>query len=207
MLRFLVTEAKVLEVWLQNVRQWDKNINEIAKKTNQKLHILRLLKRFGFNDDELFSVYNWCVRPVVEYADVAWSSSITAEQRKLLAHLQKRACRTILGQRYTTYADALETCGLESFADRREGHCRGFAEGLANSERINNLLPPTRLEFHARNLRNASNYSQLRFRHHASKEMHVISGKANLSTANNDIWLMFICHALTGHVVRHKRVK
>ena len=104
------------------------------------------------------------VRSVVEYADVAWSSSITAEQTEILEHLQKCVCRTILGQRYTTYAAALETCELESLADRREGHCRGFAAGLANSECANNLLPPTRLESHARNLHNASNYSQLRIR-------------------------------------------
>ena len=111
-----VTEAKILGVWLQNDRQWDKNINEIAKKANQKLYILRLLKRFGFNDDELLSVYKCYVRPVVEYADVAWSYSITAQQRKILEHLQKRACRTFLGQRYTTYAAALETCGIASLA-------------------------------------------------------------------------------------------
>ena len=140
-----VTEAKILGVRLQNDLQWDQNINEIAKKANQKLYILRLLKRFGFNDDGLLSVYKCYVRPVVEYADVAWSSSTTAQQEKILEHLQKRACRTILGQRYTTYAAALETCGLQSLAERREGHCRGFAEGLANSERTNNLLPPTRL--------------------------------------------------------------
>ena len=125
-----VTEAKILGVWLQNDLQWNKNINEIIKKANQKLYILWLLKRFGFNDDELLSVYKCCVRPAVEYADVVWSPSITAEQRKILEHLQKRTCRTILGQHYTTYATALETCGLESLADRREGHCRGFAEGL-----------------------------------------------------------------------------
>ena len=77
-----VTEAKILAVWLLNDLQWDKNINEIAKKANQKLYILRLLKRFGFNDDELFSVYKCYVWPDVEYADVAWSSSITAQQRK-----------------------------------------------------------------------------------------------------------------------------
>ena len=32
----------------------------------------------------------------------------------------------------------------------------------ANSERTNDLLPPTRLESLARNLRNTSSYSQLR---------------------------------------------
>ena len=159
-----VPEAKILGVWLQNDLQWDKSINEISKKANHKLYILQLLKRFWFIDDELLSVYKCYVRPVVEYADVTWSCSITAAQRKILEHLQKRACRSILGQRYTTYADALETCWLESLAHRRESHCRGFAEGLANSERTNDILPPTRLESHACNLRNASNYSQLRIR-------------------------------------------
>ena len=72
---------------------------------------------------------------------------------------KKRACGTILGQRY-----ALETRGLDSLAEMREGHCRGLIEGLANSERSNDLLPPTRLKSHARNLRNASNYTHLRIR-------------------------------------------
>ena len=162
--RALYLKLKILGVWLQNDHQWDKNINEISKKANQTLYILQLLKRFGFNDNELLSVYKCYVRLVVEYAAVAWSSSITAAQRKILEHLQKRTCRTILGQRYTTYADALETYGFESLADRREGLCHGFAEGIANSERTNDLLPPTRLESHAHNLHNASNYSLLRIR-------------------------------------------
>ena len=66
-----VPEAKILGVWLQNGLQWDKNINEISKKANQKLYILRLLKRFGFEDDELLFVLMLCYRLVVEYADAA----------------------------------------------------------------------------------------------------------------------------------------
>ena len=136
-----VLKAKILGVWLQHDLQWDKNINEISKKANQKLFILPLLKRFNFNDDELLSVYKCYVKPVVEYADVVWSSSITAAQRETLEHLQKYACRTILGQRYTTYADALEACELESLADRRVKPLSWICGGLANSERTNDFLP------------------------------------------------------------------
>ena len=92
--------------------------------------MLHLLKRFGFNDEELISIYKNYVRPVVEYADVAWSSSITVAQKKTLEHLQKCACRSILGQRYTSYADAIHICGLESLDDRKESHCLRFAEKL-----------------------------------------------------------------------------
>ena len=51
-----------------------RRLNEISKKADQTLFILRLLNRFGFNDDELLSVYKCYVRPVVKYADVVWSS-------------------------------------------------------------------------------------------------------------------------------------
>ncbi len=79
-----VSEEKVLGVWLQNDLRWEKNIHGISKKANQKLYMLRLLKRFGFNDDKLISIYKNYVRPAVEYADVTWSSSITAAQKKTL---------------------------------------------------------------------------------------------------------------------------
>ena len=92
-----------------------------------------------------------------EYADVAWSSSIPAEQRKIFGTPAKTRV-----QKHYIYGCFGDLWAWVS--DRREGHCRRFAEGFANSERTNNLLPPTRLESHARNLRNASNYSQLRIR-------------------------------------------
>ena len=123
-----------------------KLINEISKKANQKLYILRLLKRFGFNDSVLVCLQMLYVRPVVE-SDVAWSSSITAVQRKILEHLQKRACRTILRQRFTNDMWMLwRPVGLSLLliGGKIESHCRGFAlgfaQGLANSERHSTMI-------------------------------------------------------------------
>ena len=113
---------------------------------------------------ELITVYKGYVRPLLEYADVVWHSSLKIKQAKTLEQLQRRACRIVLGQDFSSYKDALEVCELETLSDRREDHCLRFAEGLANSTRTANLLPPTRSECHARNLRNAQNLSQLRFR-------------------------------------------
>ena len=61
--------------------------------------------------------------------------------------------------------DCGDLWGLSLLTDGRESHYRKFAEGLiAISKRTNDLLPPTRLESHAHNLRNISNYSKLRNR-------------------------------------------
>ena len=85
------------------ILQWDKNINEITKKANQKIVHSPAAQEVWIQWWWAFVCLQCYVRPVVEYADVAWFSSVTAQQRKILEHLQTRTCRTILGQRYTTY--------------------------------------------------------------------------------------------------------
>ena len=159
-----VDHAKILGVWLQHDLSWDKNISEMISKTNRRLYMLRMLKRFGFKKDELITVYKGYIRPLLEYADVVWNSSLTLKQTKTIEQVQPRACRIVLGHNFLSYTKAISDCEIESLATRREDHCLKFAEGLAGIERTKDLLPPTRLESHSRNLRNAHKISQLRFR-------------------------------------------
>ena len=72
-----VDHAKLLGVWLWHDLSWDKNISEMIFKTNRRLYMLRMLKRFGFKKDELITVYTGYIRPLSEYADVVWNSSLT----------------------------------------------------------------------------------------------------------------------------------
>ena len=53
-----------------------------ADKGQQKVFILLTLKRFSFSSDELRVVYGGYVRPILEYADVVWHSSITFKQSR-----------------------------------------------------------------------------------------------------------------------------
>ena len=87
-----VDHAKILGVWLQHDLSWDKNISEMISKTNRHLYMLRMLKRFGFKkDDELITVYKGYIRPLLEYADVVWNSSLTLKQTKTIEQVQRRA--------------------------------------------------------------------------------------------------------------------
>ena len=126
--------------------------------------MLRSLKKFGFDHEELIVVYKSYFRPVLEYGDVVWHSSITKNQSKTIERIQKRACRTILGHEYSSYSDALNLCNLDSLEDRRTHHCIKFAKGLEQNVRTEHLLPPRRNECHSFNLRNSSAISQPRFR-------------------------------------------
>ena len=95
-----VSSAKVLGVWLQNDLKWDTQVNYMNKNAAERLFMLRSLKRFGFNKSELVTVYKGYIRPLLEYSDVIWHSSLTSNQTHQLERVKKRALRIILGTDY-----------------------------------------------------------------------------------------------------------
>ena len=65
-------------------------------------------KRFGFNSEELNVIDKGYVRPLLEYGDVVWGASLTCDQSTTLDKVQKRACRIMLGKKYSSYTDAID---------------------------------------------------------------------------------------------------
>ena len=153
-----VSEAKVLGLWLQSDLKWNVQVDKMLTKANSRLFLLRTLKRFGFSPEELRVAYSGYVRPILEYADVVWHSSLTAKQCNDIEAIQRRACRTILGRQYFNYNDALDQCNFDTLSGRRENHSRRFAEGLSQNNRTSALIPPTREECHGRSMRNSKKY-------------------------------------------------
>ena len=83
-------------------------------------------KRFGFNPSELGIIYKGYVRPLLEYGDVVWGSSLTCDRGTTLEKVQKRACKIILGKNFNSYTDAMETCDLDTLSDCRKIHSRNL---------------------------------------------------------------------------------
>ena len=146
-----VSSAKVLGIWLQEDLKWDSQIDP-CKNANKRLFMLRTLKRFGFNTSELITVYRGYIRPIIEYADVIWHSSLTLKQSQTLESIQRRACKIMLGFEYVSYVNALEICDLDLLSARRETHCLNFARSLLKSERTKMLIPPADRRFMANSL-------------------------------------------------------
>ena len=160
----VVNKAKILGLWVQNDLKWDAQINNMLVAANRRLFMLRSLKKFGFDKKELTVVLKSYLRPVLEYSAAVWHSGITVKQRNELERIQRRACKTILGPEYTSYNDALLSCNLESLDTRRTSQCLKFAIGLSDNIRSKHLLPPTRIQSHGRNLRNANSVSQFKIK-------------------------------------------
>ena len=130
---------------------------------NQSDKTIKYIAYTMFTITELTTIFSGYIRPLLEYWDIIWHSSLTASQSFMIERTQKRACRIILGSKYISYSTALITCKLEPLTARRERHCLTFAKSL-QSIRTSQLLSPCRKEVHGRNLRNDKEITTLRTR-------------------------------------------
>ena len=135
-----------------------KLVTEVLKKANSRLYLLKLLKRFNLPIDDLVTIFSGFVRPIAEYAAPVWHSGLTVDENTALERIQKRACRIILGKRYTTYDEARELCELPTLSDRRDQLCLGFFNSLVKSERFHSWVPPKKSTIHGRVLRNSDKF-------------------------------------------------
>ena len=100
----------------------------------------------------MITVYRGYIRPIIEYADVIWHSSLTLKQSQTLESIQRRACKIMLGFECVSYVNALEICDMVLLSARRETHCLNFARSLLKSERTKMLIPPADRRFMANSL-------------------------------------------------------
>lgn len=152
-------DACILGVWISADMKWGKHVTTIIKKASSRLFWLKKLKRSGVCTEDLCAIYLLYVRPVIEYAVPVWHAGLTTLQSQQLERIQKRALRIILGNNYTSYADALSTCNLCTLKARRESLCLKFAKSLMNSPTFRPWLPPTRNTVHNMDLKGGSQLS------------------------------------------------
>ena len=148
--------GKLLGVNINYKLTWDEHVNTIYKKASKRLYYLRQLKQAGLGIKDLMQVYISIIRPVLEYACPAWSTSLTVTSNDLLESIQKRAMKVIKPS--CTYLEALHSLNIPSLKERRDTLCRTFfKDNVINPEgRLHNLLPPRRETGH--NLRASGNY-------------------------------------------------
>ena len=72
------------------------------------------------------NVYSLYIRSILEYCSVVWHSTLTVQQATEIENVKKLCLKVILGSDYNGYDDALEVCGLEKLAVRREARCLKF---------------------------------------------------------------------------------
>ena len=134
----LAEELKLLGVKITSDLKWHSNTSYITKKGYSRLWLIRRLKSFGANTQELLDVYCKQIRSVLEYASVVWHAGLTSSNTADIERVQKASLSVILGKNYINYQNALQVAGLESLSTRREILSLTFARKAMKNPKYKN---------------------------------------------------------------------
>ena len=124
------------------------------------------LKRSGIPAEDLLTVYTTVVRPTVEYACPAWSTSLTLGIQSDMKRAQRRAMNIIYPN--TPYIDALANTQLTSLKQRRAQLCEHFFTQIEQPQhKLHKLLQTPRTTTH--NTRCRTRYSLPRVKTNRTK--------------------------------------
>ena len=118
------------------------HVQAIRSKFRQRFWTLFHLKKNGFSDEELLTVYKTCVRPVADYCDVVYHSLLTDELDEEMERMQDRALRCIYGAGISGRRMRAKS-GISTLRARRIEHCDKFAAKCAASARFSKWFPLT----------------------------------------------------------------
>ena len=137
----IVPEAKLLGTIISNDLKWSKNTENIVKKANGRMELLRRITHFGASWEELKNIYILYIRSLLEQSCTVWNSGLSEENIHDLERIQKSACKLILQDSYKSYDNALKLLDLENLEDRRESLCLQFARKCLKNDKMKHLFP------------------------------------------------------------------
>ena len=141
-----VESTKYLGVTITSNLNWNRHIENIVGKANQRLRFIgRILRKCNKPTKE--TAYNTLVRPLLEYSCAIWDPyqvGLTEDIEKV----QRRAARFVLSQNgRNSVTDMINELGWKSLKNRRltlrQGLLTKFQSQTLASECRNILLPPT----------------------------------------------------------------
>ena len=115
---------------------WSKNTKAIVKDSNKRMQFLHRAKKFTNNFGDLKKIYMLQIRSKLEQSAAVWHSSLTRKDSKDLERVQKSALKVILGDKYTSYKEALKTIRIDSLEERRQKICLRFAQQCLKNEKL-----------------------------------------------------------------------
>jgi hypothetical protein len=102
--------SKILGVVVSSNLSWHSNTEYIAKRCNNKLWVLRRIKKLGASHSDLLDVFYKQVRSMAEFGVPVWNSALTGLDIAKLERIQKTALHIILGENYRSYWSERSAC-------------------------------------------------------------------------------------------------
>ena len=107
---------RLLGLHINENLKWDDHVDKVKKKISTNLWLLSRIKTYiPFNTRILY--YKAYIQPHLDFCNIVWGGTKSTNLIKL-CRLQKRACKTIFGQDYTSVPHAMEIMNSLNIHDR-----------------------------------------------------------------------------------------
>ena len=153
----VIDQTRLLGTIISDDLKWNLNTENIVKKANARMELLRKVAGFGPPLEDLKTVYISFIRSLLEQSATVWHSSLSNENSEDLERVQKSACRIMLQEQYRGYRNALNRLELETLSERRENLCLNFALKCAKNPKTINMFPRKNKQ-HGMNTRNPDEF-------------------------------------------------
>ena len=136
---------------------WDKNCQNVIKKTNERTQLIRNVIKFGATRTELVHLWIVFCRSVLEQSCAVWHSMLSQENKEDLERMQKIFVKLVLKNKFTTYDTGLLHLNLETLEMRRERLCLKFAKDSMKNNKFTDIIKESE-KLHSMQMRQENEY-------------------------------------------------
>ena len=178
-----VSSIKILGTILTDTLSWNENCSRIIKKVNARMQLLRKVWSFGSNMEEMVNLWKTYCLSILDQSCAVWSNGLTDENEQDLERTQKTFCKLVLGEKYTSYFEALFFLNLETLKTRRKRLTLRFTKQSLADGKLRDLFPIRRKE-HTMGTRRNEKYKVFKANTNRYRNSPIISMQRLLNEAN-----------------------
>ena len=154
------SNEKILGVHVDENLVWKNHFQQVSKKISSYLWLLSQIRTY-FTKQHRLLYYNAYIKSHLEYCCVVWGNSTNFNTYKI-EKLQRRACKLILGNDYTTLQNARKQLHILSFEETMFIHKAKIMYKIANNVAPIYLIDLFQMRGNANNLNNTQLHVKLR---------------------------------------------
>ena len=140
----VVYSTNILGVIFSSSLKWDEHVDELVKKSRQKVWFIQRLKRVGASQKNLVEMYKLFVRQSLEFAAPLWANALTQNNKHKIERIQAQVTDLILGPNQLSYSERLRELDLSDLEERRLKLSKKFCSKMIKDDCFKFLFPQRR---------------------------------------------------------------
>ena len=112
----VITNDKILGVFVDNNLTWNEHIKHISKKIASNIWLLSKMKIY-LSQEHRIQFYKSYIQPHIDFCNIIWGSTTESNKQKIV-RMQKRAVRVILDYNVENSHEAMKSLNIQSIYDR-----------------------------------------------------------------------------------------